>query len=399
MSLSAEQLQSITIATSITASLSIVCALGTILTYILLPRFRNTAAELVVYMAAAELIAMPAYLVGRAGPKAGPNSFLCQWQGVFEQIGDLSTMFWTSCIAIDLCLIMFKGWSIQQAAKLHKRHYMVVCTVVPLLIALVPLGFEDSKDEPFYNVGETWCWISKDLPMARLFCSTFHYVGRHIWKRAKYLKGLNKDSSSHYKTRFAKHVSLYLLAYAISRTPATINRLYSMAHNDDSSYILRLLHSIFTPSTGVFNFAVYAYIGWIDRMRSSSQNNHLTTVNAGSAKVYYTIKDSRNEPITITTSPPVATNISYVDSLVEEINAPEPFPSDESVTTTYDHHSPISPLFARVRAETQRQQQRLQNQYSDYISTTEQLELSVYNNNPSVHNIPSTRTRSAGHTR
>jgi hypothetical protein len=31
----------------------------------LLPRFRNAAAELVMFMAAAELIAMPAYLVGR----------------------------------------------------------------------------------------------------------------------------------------------------------------------------------------------------------------------------------------------------------------------------------------------------------------------------------------------
>jgi hypothetical protein len=186
-----------------------------------------------------------------------------------------------------------------------------------------------------------------------------------------------------------------------------------MVYHDEQNYVLRLLHCIFTPSTGLLNFAVYAYIGWIDRMRSEERSNQLATINVGpnSNKVQYSITrqnaNVNNGTILInrqTESHPgvfATATVPYVDNFVQEINAPEPFPSDASSSITHDIPSPVSPLFARIHAETWRQQQRVQNRDYDYTSDTNQFEFNVYNHHQS--NIygghPSTRTRSAGHLR
>jgi hypothetical protein len=68
-------------------------------------------------------------------------------------------------------------------------------------VALIPLAFKTPSGGPFYGAGDMWCWISSELPMAQLFLFyvplwvifafnlvIYVTVGRHIWKRAKYLK-------------------------------------------------------------------------------------------------------------------------------------------------------------------------------------------------------------------
>ncbi|RKP07306.1 hypothetical protein THASP1DRAFT_24525 [Thamnocephalis sphaerospora] len=267
-------------------------------TYAFLPRFRNGTAELVAYMAFAELVSMSAYAIGQLGFRHGSDSALCQWQGAAQQVGDLSTIFWTLCIAISLYLIMFRGWSIPQTTRLHKRHYMAFCTSVPLLVGLVPLALRDSSGRPFYGESNLWCWIASYYPAARIYLfyvplwvvfvfnlTIYILVGVNVWRRAHQQQKTN--------------VSLYLIAYILARTPATINRVYSLVNPDaEPVFTLNLLHSLFTPATGLINFVVYAYIGWIGNIIRPPSQRAPSTIPIGSTHhAFYTVRPSNASAI------------------------------------------------------------------------------------------------------
>src|SRR5262249_25703916 len=51
-----------------------------------------------------------------------------------------------------------------------------------------------------------------------------------------------------------------LVSPADGRTPATINRIYSVLHPDKPIFVLNLVHGSTIPAMGIFNFVVYMYI-------------------------------------------------------------------------------------------------------------------------------------------
>ncbi|KAI8056875.1 hypothetical protein BDF22DRAFT_740383 [Syncephalis plumigaleata] len=152
-----DQWSVIYVATVSTAAFSMLCAIVTIIAYFRLKNYHNAVSGPACCMACAELVSMSAYCVGRFGPLAGDTSSLCQWQAVFEQIGDLSSILWTGCIALDLLLIMFFGYSVAQVRRLHFRVYAPICIILPLLISLVPLHVYSVTGTPFYGSSGLWC--------------------------------------------------------------------------------------------------------------------------------------------------------------------------------------------------------------------------------------------------
>ncbi|KAI9593073.1 hypothetical protein BDF19DRAFT_177836 [Syncephalis fuscata] len=249
-------------------------------------------------MAISELISMAAYCVGRLGPLAGSTSTLCQWQGAFEQIGDLSSILLTGCIALDLLLIMFFGYSVSQVRRLHFRVYAPACISISLLIALVPLHIHSNNGKPFYDSSDIWCWISESYSLYQLLLfyvplwlififNTFVYlaVGRHVWKHFTSSNArAHSEETERYKYTYLKNVSFYLIVFALAWTPPSINRLYRYFHPDNQIFILYLLHATLPTANGIFNGIVYFYITWISGVLSP---NHACTITTQASSVQY----------------------------------------------------------------------------------------------------------------
>ncbi|RKP09277.1 hypothetical protein THASP1DRAFT_28926 [Thamnocephalis sphaerospora] len=282
MAISSQEWDAISVVTTVTSSLSILCAIVTIAIYALRPHLRYGFTDLIILIAVAELISIPAYAVGRHGEYAGQESALCQWQAAAEQIGDLTSIFATACMSVDVLLIIFWGYSVEQVGRMHFRVHIPFCIITSSLIALAPLGVVDPlTGTRFYAGTGLWCWISSPFSAYRLYlfyiplwtvfffniCAYF-MVGRRVWKRSRVIKKAMNGTRVPYKNTYIRNVSLYLVAFALSWTPATINRIYQFANPGEELFSLALLHSIFAPGNGVLNCLVYVYVAISTGQRS-----------------------------------------------------------------------------------------------------------------------------------
>ncbi|RKP08991.1 hypothetical protein THASP1DRAFT_29219 [Thamnocephalis sphaerospora] len=296
--LTEEQWQAISIGTTVASSLSIICAIITIVTYLKWRRFHTSVSDLVFMMAISELISMSGYVIGRKGPAAGVDSVLCQLQGALEQVGDISSIMWTSFIALDLMLIIFFQRAVEQVNRLHYRVYAPVCALVALSVGLVPLGLRDAQGNRFYGDSSLWCWISQPwvnyqlyvfyLPLWLVFifnATVYALVGRILWKHFKQASLFgSRTGLNNFTLTYAKNVSLYLAAFLLTWTAPSINRLYTYLRPNDQVFALYLLHATLPTANGIFNSIIYFYIAWISGIVSTrdrkEDTTHLTRTNA-----------------------------------------------------------------------------------------------------------------------
>ncbi|KAI8056874.1 hypothetical protein BDF22DRAFT_668361 [Syncephalis plumigaleata] len=276
----------IMIVTQVNASLSLICAIITIVTFFIWKRFRTAVSGPVCLMAAADILSMIGYSISRYGPRAGQHTVLCQIQGTLIQVGDLSAILWPGCIAMDLMLVMYKGRSISQVDQLHYRVYAPICVAIPIIVGLSGLLVRDGDGNRFYGDSGPWCWISKPyllfqllllyIPLWIVFLfnlGIYSSVGRLIWNHSK-LSGrqLANREANKYKYTYIKNVSLYLLAFLATWAIPSVNRFYNYFHPDKPLFILHLLHALLLTSNGVLNCAVYFYVAWISRVMPSARS-------------------------------------------------------------------------------------------------------------------------------
>ncbi|RKP07934.1 slime mold cyclic AMP receptor-domain-containing protein [Thamnocephalis sphaerospora] len=266
MTISGEEWRVISSVATIVAAVS--------LTYWFIRSMRSSVSELVMLMSISKLNSTIAYIIGRHGPSAGEDSFLCQLQGVLTQYGNLAYVLWTSFIALDLLLIMLRGYSIERVCRLHRRVYLPICLTIPLLVSLIPAGIRDTKGHFFYGSAGLWCWISEANGAYRLYLlyiplwiifafniSSYVSVGCAIWKKSRMVRGAAESRRHVYILEYVKNVSLYLLAFLLAWLAPSINRGYLLATNQHV-YALYMLHSLSSPATGIVDLVIYLYIWW-----------------------------------------------------------------------------------------------------------------------------------------
>ncbi|KAI9593077.1 hypothetical protein BDF19DRAFT_415726 [Syncephalis fuscata] len=258
MALTEDDWKIIMIVTQVNASLSLICAIITIVTFFIWRRFRTAVSGPVCLMAAADILSMIGYSISRYGPRAGQHTALCQIQGLLIEVGDLSAILWPGCIAMDLMLVMYKGRSISQVDQLHYRIYAPICIIIPIVIGFSGLLIENNNGDRFYGDSGPWCWISKPYAAFQLFLLyiplwivflfnllIYSSVGRLIWNHSK-LSGrqLASRETNKYKYTYLKNVSLYLLAFLATWAVPSINRFYNYFHPDKPLFVLHLLHAL-----------------------------------------------------------------------------------------------------------------------------------------------------------
>jgi hypothetical protein len=284
------QWSAIKIVTTASASLGVLGALITCVAYLYWKHMRTAIAQIIFYMAIADLCSSISMAIGRLGPASGTDSALCQLQAAGQQWGDISSILWTCMISINLIWIMFRGRAVEDLQRYTHLH-LVICFLLPVIWAIVPIFVRPENSVRMYGDADLWCWISPKHSTAQMMLFyvplwivfvfnliTYLIVGRAIWRRARYVVNTSDMTDlNNYRHIYSKNVSLYLLAFLLTWTPATLNRIYTMAFHGHRSFVLALLHGMFTPSRGMINCLVYFYISWFTQVRAASHQHGFST--------------------------------------------------------------------------------------------------------------------------
>ncbi|KAI8056873.1 slime mold cyclic AMP receptor-domain-containing protein [Syncephalis plumigaleata] len=271
------------IVTGVCAGLGAIGAITTCGAYLYWKHMRTAIARIVFFMAISDLVASISMALGRLGPISGTKNAFCQLQAAGMQWGDISSILWTGMISINLIWIMYRGRAVDDIQK-YERVHLLVCYAAPLIWAVVPIFIRVDGHTRVYGDADLWCWVSPDLATAQMVLFyvplwiifafnivTYLAVGRLIWKRAHMVaRGGDSNGANSYRYTYGKNVSLYLLAFLLVWTPATLNRIHTIAFHGERSFVLNLLHSIMTPSRGLINCLVYCYITWYSQIRATS---------------------------------------------------------------------------------------------------------------------------------
>jgi hypothetical protein len=115
--------------------------------------------------------------------------------------GDLAISICTACIASDLMLVVLFSRPYEWIVNLHRRVYLPIVVIAPMLLIFVPYLLTDGKGPRFYGDAKLWCWISEDFVLYRFYLFyillwiiflfnliIFLLVGRKVWKRANTVK-------------------------------------------------------------------------------------------------------------------------------------------------------------------------------------------------------------------
>lgn len=177
------------------ASISILGILFIILTYLFSSSFSKPINRLVFYASWGNLGLCIVALISMSGPSTGQDSGLCQFQGFMAQLFLGVDAYWAFCMAVNIYLVFFRGYSTKQLRGLDHK-YFVACYGISLIPAITFLFVETKDRGKIYGGAVLWCWVAKPWAFLRIaVLYTFMWVavliaiviyilaGRHVWRK------------------------------------------------------------------------------------------------------------------------------------------------------------------------------------------------------------------------
>jgi len=257
----------LTVAVTTAASASLVGSCGVVFLFIYFKWWKSSTHHfLLLNISIADILTSVMDIIG---PASFGNHFLCQFQAFITQSFGQACQCWCCLVGINLLLQIKYFYRDSQCRKLLKYWHALIWTWA-LLSGTVPLiaigGYEEL---------EAWCWIGKDYPEYRMWMwyyplfaiLTVNFIVISIIIKTMF-REMKKLSHSHGDKQAIKQryrfvvfqTVLFILAGFIVWTPGTINRLWQYSTSDNSSpYEVVFLHTLFTPSQGLFNFLIYVF--------------------------------------------------------------------------------------------------------------------------------------------
>ncbi|KAF2230667.1 hypothetical protein EV356DRAFT_536155 [Viridothelium virens] len=160
--LAIEAIERIMSVVSLCGALFIICS------FLLFRRIRKPINRLVFYATFGNLLTNVATLVSTSGIHAGNSSALCIFQGFFIQMLMPADAFWTFCMALNVYLTFFRGYTANDLRRLEKW-YFLGCYGVPFIPALVYLVVQSAGGpKNIYGNAMIWCWVSLDYDWMRI---------------------------------------------------------------------------------------------------------------------------------------------------------------------------------------------------------------------------------------
>ncbi|MCJ1393255.1 hypothetical protein MMC18_006127 [Xylographa bjoerkii] len=199
--LTANQLLAVVITERIGACISLMSSLLVIFAYASFGYFRKPINSLVFFAAFSTIGMAYPTLVSESGPNAGAQSPLCLSQAFAVQMFLGVDATWSLCMAVNVYLAFFRGWTTKNLTKLHYP-YLLFCYGISGVPAIVYLVLSARGDRNIYGPAIIWCWIDINYDAARigtlyaivwlslLVAMTIYCIaGRVIWKKRQYLQG------------------------------------------------------------------------------------------------------------------------------------------------------------------------------------------------------------------
>lgn len=197
-----------------------------------------------------------------------PNTTMCSFQGYLLQLFELSSIFWSVCVAI----VVYQNvqspavgtandeparWNffsrvyrkVIKKSHFHIVHFVVFAWLLPIVAAFIPLAE--------YNYSRFWCWISGRSHYFQFFCFYLWVILAFIMDAVIYISVCREKR--HFK------FSLYLVALMVVWTIPTLQRLSQLFVHPDNPASTELLdlHALTATWKGTLDFMLTLLIFFI----------------------------------------------------------------------------------------------------------------------------------------
>ena len=144
------ELLAIEIVERVVSILSLFGAILIISTFTTFPSLRKPINRLVFYATFGNLLTNIATLISFSGIRRGDGSALCIYQGFFIQMFMPADAFWTFCMALNVYLTFFRGYTAKDLRGLEKW-YFLVCYGLPFTPALIYVIVQVTTQKHIYG--------------------------------------------------------------------------------------------------------------------------------------------------------------------------------------------------------------------------------------------------------
>ncbi|QGA17825.1 hypothetical protein EYB26_005501 [Talaromyces marneffei] len=164
--LTAGQIQALIVTERVNAVASILSIIFVVATYLFLPGFNKPINRLIFFASFGNLGSAVAALISENGPLAGESSALCKIQAFLVQMFLGVDCYWTLCMAVNVYLVFFRGYTIDQLRSLDLA-YLLICYGLSFIPAFVFIFINTNARGPIYGPAVIWCWINIEWDFMR----------------------------------------------------------------------------------------------------------------------------------------------------------------------------------------------------------------------------------------
>ena len=189
----------------------------------------------------------------------------CIAQGILMNFGEISSVSWTSVIAMSIYL----GTVVTDFGKVKKFLFYFYVYVTSILLTFLPFITNS------YGVAGAWCWLNtknlddSDAWLWSMGIYIFHWCNIvfnifAVCKTIKYFKirAFEIEEDNQEQSNFLKNFCIVLkffpIILIICWVPATINRIYLFATGIENTF-LYTIHAFSSSLIGFLNALVYSY--------------------------------------------------------------------------------------------------------------------------------------------
>lgn len=238
------------------ALLSILGTLFVMTMYLVFGSLRNTSFKLIFFLAIFDFLNAVAFLIPNIDTES--NSFSCQFQAFLLNVSSITSIFWTTFMAIFL-LRTIKG--VETFSERELWIAFITNIFLGVLNSVIPYFIYDQNA---YGRVRAWCWIEDEYSLLRNILFIFPLfilvpVNFLIYIRvAMIINNLLKsiESQSH-KSLLMNKLLLYPFIIVICYLPYTIKAFLEQVGIETDEFSLTLVSGILRCLHGFFNFCIY----------------------------------------------------------------------------------------------------------------------------------------------
>ncbi|KAJ5594728.1 G protein coupled receptor family protein [Penicillium hispanicum] len=151
----------------VNSSVSIVCIVFVIVTYLFASGFDKPINRLIFFASWGNLGSNIAALISEAGPAAGQHSSLCQFQAFLVEMFLGVDCYWAFFMAVNVYLVFFRNYTVEQLRSLDVI-YLILSFILSLVPSLAFVFISTSDRGHIYGNATIWCWITPQWDFMRI---------------------------------------------------------------------------------------------------------------------------------------------------------------------------------------------------------------------------------------